>query len=261
MDFTTLATNTAGMNPGGGINKVYFALADDILNFPNRDAQNKAVMSSNITFKAGKGWNLLYVTKGEQEIKETGNDTRDNNAYVTTFEAYHPGLAEAFRQFVSEYGHREFYLLVFDCDEAYPKLVGRACAPAMLKVDVASGKAAGDKKGNTLTFTSEGPYLSAIYKGAFNPANSVILADETTPNVEDGTSFVTSANTGATEITDLLNAVVGSTIMISGGSNTNPSTISDGGNFSLTATMTLNTGSFIVLFVRGVGDFVEMSRG
>lgn len=261
MDFTNLSKNMAGTNAGGGINKVYFALADDILNFPDRDAQNKAAISNNITFKTGKGWNLLYVTKDEQELKETGNDTRDNNAYSTTFDAFHPGLQETFRQFVSEYGHQEFYLLVFDCEEPYPKLIGRKCAPATLKIDVASGKAVGDKKGNTMTFKSEGPYLAAIYKGAFNPANSVILADEDTPDVADGVSFVTSANTGATEITDLLNAVVGSTIMISGGSNTNPSTINDGGNFSLTATMTLNTGSYIVLFVRGAHDFVELSRG
>jgi hypothetical protein len=261
MNFDLLKTNTAGNNAGGGINKVYFALADDILNFPDRDAANKAVISGNITFKTGKGWNLLYTTKGEQEIKETGNDTRDNNAYSTTFDAYHPGLAEPFRQFISENGHKEFYVLVFDCEEAYPKLIGRKCAPAMLKVDVASGKAVGDKKGNTMTFTSEGPYLAAIYKGAFNPANTVILADETTPDVADGVSFVTSANTGATEITDLLNAVVGSTIMLQGGSNTNPSTINDGGNFSLTATMTLSTGSFINLFVRGAHDFVELTRG
>lgn len=130
-----------------------------------------------------------------------------------------------------------------------------------MKVSVDSGKAIGDKKGNTMSFVSAGPYLSAIYKGAFNPANSVILADEDTPDIADGTSFVTSVNTVATEITDLLNAVVGSTIMISGGSNTFASTIDDGGNFSLTATMTLNTGSFIVLFVRGAHDFVELSRG
>lgn len=261
MDFTNLGKNMAGTNPGGGLNKVYFALADDILNFPDRDAQNKAAISGNITFKTGKGWNLLYVTKDEQELKESGNDTRDNNAYSTTFDAYHPGLAETFRQFVSEHGHEEFYLLVFDCVEPYPKLIGRKCAPATMKVDVASGKAVGDKRGNTMSFKSEGPYLAAIYKGAFNPANTIILADETTPDVADGTSFVTSANSGATEITDLLNAVVGSTIMLQGGSNTNPSTIVDGGNFSLTATMTLSTGAYIVLFVRGAHDFVELSRG
>jgi hypothetical protein len=263
MNFDLLKTNSAGNNTGGGLNQVYLALADDILNFPERDAQNKAVISGNITFKTGKGWNLLYVTKGEQEIKEAGNDTRDNNAYSTSFEAYHPGLAEPFRQFVSENGHKEFYLLVFDCDETYPKLIGRKCSPAMMKVDVASGKAVSDKKGNTMTFTSEGPYLAAIYKGAFNPANAVIPANEDTPDVEDGVSFVTSANTQATEITDLLNAVVGSTVMLQGGSNTNPSTIDDGGNFSLAgaATMTLSAGSFIDLFVRGAHDFVELRRG
>jgi len=263
MDFTLLANKTAGGISGGGLNRVYFCLAADVLNFPDREASNKAVISDDITFKAGKGWQLLYVTKDQQQLKETGNDLRDNDAYSSTFEGYHPGLGEAFRQFVSEHGSDEFYLLLFDCASPYPILLGRKCSPASMKVDVDSGKAVGDMKGNTMTFTSEGPYLSAIYKGAFDPANSVIPADEDEPDVKDGVSFVTSPNTVATEITDLLNAVVGSTIMISGGSNTNSSTIQDGGNFSLAGgvTMTLSVGSFIRLFVRGAHDFVELARG
>jgi hypothetical protein len=263
MDFTLLATKTAGGISGGGLNRIYFALANDILSFPDREASNKAVISDDITFKAGKGWHLLYVTKEEQQLTETGNDLRDNDAYTSSLKAYHPGLGEAFRQFASEHGSDEFYLLLFDCTQPYPLLLGRKCSPATMKIDVDSGTKVGDMKGNTMTFTSEGPYLSAIYKGAFDAANSVIPADEDTPDVTDGVNFVTSPNTAATEITDLLNAVVGSTIVISGGSNTNSSTIQDGGNFSLAGgvTMTLSVGTFIRIFVRGAHDFVELARG
>jgi hypothetical protein len=263
VDFTLLAKKTAGPIAGGGLNRVYFTLASDILQIPDRDAGNKAVISDNIVLKSGKSWQLLYVTKDLQQLQEKGNELRDNDACSSTFEAYHPGLGEAFRQFVSEHGSDEFYLLIFDCANPYPILLGRKCSPASMKVDVDSGKAIGDMKGNTMTFTSEGPYLSAIYKGAFDPAGSVIPPDTTTPNVADGVSFVTSPNTGATVITNLLNATVGSYVILSGGSDTNPSTIQDGGNFSLAGgvTMTLDLGSFIRLFVRGVGDFVEMARG
>jgi len=263
MDFTLLAKKMQGAISGGGLNKVFFCLASDVLTLPNRDAGSKAVISDDIVLKAGKSWQLLYVTKEEQQLKETGNDIRDNDAFTSTFEAYHPGLGEAFRQFVSEHGSDEFYLLLFDCATPYPILLGRPCSPASMKVEVDSGKAVGDKKGNTMTFTSEGPYLSAIYKGHFDPAGSVFAPDATTPSVADGVSFVTSPNTQATEITDLQNAVVGSTLILSGGSAVNPTTIQDGGFFSLAGgvTMTLDVGMFIRLFVRGAHDFVELARG
>lgn len=261
MDFTALASKTTEPTAGGGLNQVYFALASDIAQFPDRDAQNKAVISGNITFNTGKGWNLLYVTRDEQQLKEEGVDMRDNDAISSTFEAHHPGLAETFRQFVAEHGKDEFYLLIFDCAKQYPILFGRKCSPASMKISIDSGKAVGDRKGNTMTFNSDGPYPCAIYKGAFNPANTVILADETVPDVEDGSFFVTSANTAATAITDLDNASVGSTIILAGGSSTNASTIANTGNFSLTAAMTLTTGAYIQLYVRGAHDFVELSRG
>lgn len=261
MDLSLLKNKPAGPLAGGGINKVYFALADDILTFPDRDAGNKAVISSDVVFKTGKGWNLLYTTKFKQKLVENGNDLRDNDAYTSVFTAYHPGLKETLRQFISEHGSDEMYLLVYDCAESYPILIGRKCCPCTMKADVDSGEGIDSESGNTLTFTSMGPYLSAHYKGVFESSDGVIAADDTSPDVSTGTSFITSANSGPTEIIDLDNAVPGSTITISGGSNTNSSTISDGGNFSLTGPMTLSVGSFISLYVRGPHDFVELARG
>jgi hypothetical protein len=75
----------------------------------------------------------------------------------------------------------------------------------------------------------------------------VIVDDDATPDVSLGTKFVTSANTNV--------------YTIYGGSDSNPSTISDGGNFGLTDTMTLNAGSYIVLQAAENGIFYEIERG
>jgi len=261
MDLSQLKTKPTGPNMGGGWNKVQIANAADVLQFPDRDAGNKAVISNDIVFKTGKGWETLYLTKDKMKLNEKGSGKRDNDSNTTTFTAKYPGIGDLIRQFISEHGSDEFYLLINKCDSDYPILVGRKCNPAFLDYEYDSGEAAADDNDNTLTFVSTGPYTSAKYKGAITAGQTVFAADDATPDVSVGTQFITSANTAATEITDLDNPVVGSTITILGGSNTNSSTIADGGNFSLTAAMTLSLGSFITLFVRADDDYVELSRG
>jgi len=87
-----------------------------------------------------------------------------------------------------------------------------------------------------------------------------IVADDTTPDVRSGSIFITSANTGATAITDLDNPTVGETITIIGGSDTNPSTIADSGNFKLSGDMTLGLDDSITLFVKEDNYYIELSR-
>jgi len=88
-----------------------------------------------------------------------------------------------------------------------------------------------------------------------------LAADDTSPSVAAGTSFITIANTGATAITTLDDAVAGETYTIYGGSDADSSTIADAGEFDLTAGMTLDLGSYIVLYARATDDFLELARG
>jgi hypothetical protein len=81
-----------------------------------------------------------------------------------------------------------------------------------------------------------------------------------TPDVSGGSYFVTSANTGATAITDLDNPVVGATYVICGGSDTNSSTIGDSGNFNLSSAFTASLDSCIALKCQADNDYVELSR-
>jgi len=87
-----------------------------------------------------------------------------------------------------------------------------------------------------------------------------IAADDTTPDVSGGNIFVTSANTGATAITDLDNPQVGQIIHIIGGSDTSSSTIADSGNFNLSAAWTASLDDVLILFVQADNDYVEIGR-
>lgn len=87
-----------------------------------------------------------------------------------------------------------------------------------------------------------------------------LAADATTADAVDGTDFITSVNTVATAITTIANAVKGETYKITGGSSTNASTIANAGNFTLSAAMTLNVGTWIELIYNG-SKFIETSRG
>ena len=90
---------------------------------------------------------------------------------------------------------------------------------------------------------------------------STIADGDTTPSVSSGNVFVTSANTGATAITDLDDPTVGQLIIIIGGSATNSSTIADGANFKLNGTtFTASVDESILLWVKADNYYVELSR-
>ena len=104
--------------------------------------------------------------------------------------------------------------------------------------------------------------ISRKVGGAVEVPEPVILApDATTADAADGTEFVTSANTGATALTDIENAITGERYTITGGGGTpNATTIANSGNFFLTAAITLTDGVFITVEKTG-GKFVEIARG
>lgn len=103
-------------------------------------------------------------------------------------------------------------------------------------------------------------YSRKVAGDVAEPEKVVLAADAVTADAADGTHFVTSANTGATAITNILNGVTGEVYTIEGGSNTNSSTIADGGNFLLTAAFSAAVGAYIKLKYNG-SIFVEIERG
>jgi len=85
--------------------------------------------------------------------------------------------------------------------------------------------------------------------------------DQTTPSVKYHTSLKTGINTAATAITDILDSTIGDYIYIKGNSGANPSTIAAAAaKFDLEADVVLNENTLILLYHRGVDDFVEIER-
>lgn len=90
---------------------------------------------------------------------------------------------------------------------------------------------------------------------------TILAPDATTADADNGTRFITSANTGATAFTDITNAVEGATYRLEGGSSTNATTIAKSGKFSrLSAAITLNAGVYVEVLYQG-GVFIETNRG
>lgn len=86
-------------------------------------------------------------------------------------------------------------------------------------------------------------------------------ADDTTPSVAKHSSLVSVANTVATAITDIDDAVVGKEIRLKSGSIVNAITIAVAGKFSLlTAPWTPGLNDVIILKKRSDGKFIELSR-
>jgi len=86
-------------------------------------------------------------------------------------------------------------------------------------------------------------------------------ANDTTPSVLNHTSLVSVANTQATALTNIDDAVVGTPIRLKCGNVTNGVTIAASGNFSLlTAAWTPAVGDELWLIKRSDGKFVEINR-
>ena len=103
--------------------------------------------------------------------------------------------------------------------------------------------------------------ISRTAAGTEEEIEKVILAaDATTADASEGNVFVTSANTQATALTDIENALAGEKYTIEGGSSTNATTVANGGKFFLTGAMTLNEGTFLTVEFNGT-KFVEFARG
>ena len=88
-----------------------------------------------------------------------------------------------------------------------------------------------------------------------------LTTDDVTPDVSTATVWTSVANGGATAITDLDNPTPGVFYTLIVGSATNPISIADAGNFSLTAAWAPDSvGDNIVLYVNADNDYYEISR-
>jgi hypothetical protein len=90
---------------------------------------------------------------------------------------------------------------------------------------------------------------------------NTIAANDTTPSVRVGTIFRTSANGGATAITNFNDGFDGQRILVIGGSDTNASTMASGTYLKLSAAMTLGQyDSIELIFDKTNNVWIEIGR-
>ncbi|MBD5238209.1 MAG: hypothetical protein HDS64_00340 [Bacteroidales bacterium] len=98
-------------------------------------------------------------------------------------------------------------------------------------------------------------------RGAAVKSSLMFEPDATEPSVAGALEFMTGANTKATAITALQDAIPGIVYTIHGSGTANASTIASGGGFSLTKAITLNEGAWIKLVADDAGKLHEVARG
>jgi len=94
----------------------------------------------------------------------------------------------------------------------------------------------------------------------FNNTGAAATADDATPSIANIETLTTPANTGATEITQLDDAAAYQRITIICTSSTNAPTITDGGNFALSASWAPAAGDTLTLITITGTAWYEISR-
>jgi len=111
----------------------------------------------------------------------------------------------------------------------------------------------------------DGKFVEVKREITTTAATLVELApNATTANGADGVNFLTGTNTGATNLTDITNAVDGTVYTITGGGGTpNATTVNKAGKFSrIASNITLANDVFIkVMYVAATDNFIEVARG
>jgi len=264
MDLTLLEEITTQSTAGNGYSGLRIAFKDDLEAIPLPSDDDKGVISDDFIFKAGKDWLSIFSNEKEFQVTEENGEVLYQIAYTSSLNVFIPGENKFWRQFVNEGNSiKDIYVLLDSCTPLETMVMGKGkCCPARMKVNFDSGKATTDPKGFTITITVEQEGLNCKYEGV-GAANATfqIGVDETTPDVSKGTAtYLLPENTGATEITTLANAVIGTLVTLKWQSTTNHSTLTSGVVFQLAGAFTPATGATLTLQVTTAGTFAERHR-
>jgi len=264
MDLTKLKDKTTQSTSGGGYFGFRIALQEDLEAIPNSDPTSPGLTTDDFIFKAGKSWILVYAENTEYELSEEAAEMIGSDAYTSTLKGFFPGENENVRDFINlKHASKRMYILIDNCEDMASYLFGKGlCCPASLKINYKSGKKPGDAKGFEFTAKTEQLGVITKYTGVGSINNVYQFdANDTTPDVSKGTgTYLIPANTGATVITTLDNAVVGSLVTLKWNSATNMSTLADGLIFHLTEAFTPALGATLTLQVLKDDEFSERHR-
>ena len=242
----------------------------DVATWPNRDSKG-VVMSGSIVFAANKYAIKMQVTGSKTSLPLTSEGEEDAVGFTSLPEFQFPGNSVEFLEFISNWTNKNIAVAikVGACDGGTPyyQVYGTPCNPLSLLIE---GQNDNEKTASMVKFQqfTKSKVVTGVYYGTFTfDSATTVSADATTVDVTNGSGeYQLQDNTGATEITDLVNAAVGGVYTLIGSGGSNAATIDSGGNFFLTggATWTGDAGATLTVRAHDAGSsdffFVEVSR-
>ena len=181
IDFTDIDKNLPnGENMGGITQKVYFGYHADVATFPPKPVapatlETAAVLTGDLTMKAGKRMFSLYITDdtGEFTIEPVGEI--DGKSFVEHLSFFHPGLQKKIAGFINAAKNENLVFIVKDSDgQTY--LMGDSLRPAVFAGapdGFGTGKETAARKGISMEFTYKTANLY-VYTGTVPLTEAVI---------------------------------------------------------------------------------------
>lgn len=229
--------NKASGAPRGKDTEIVIFRWDQITSNNGRDARG-VMITGNYAFGAGMYATQVYATSSSISLPRGIEGDEDKTAYSQVPEFAHPGSPLEIEELQFDLMNKPLGVAVrvgaCDGETPYYKVYGSKCNPLRLIVE---GQDDNEGVMDIMRFEMSRP--SSVppgrYTGTFTlDTATVVAADATAVDVSGGNGeYQLTDNTGATEITNLSNAVNGGKYTLIGSGGSNPATLDADGAFIL----------------------------
>lgn len=212
-----------------GKGKVYLALVEDILSWPDRDGKG-VKMLGNFTFKPGRSWHHVYMTPSKQDRSWESEGEEDAISITQKFVGVHPGDALESAEFVQQWLGKSVIVAEEFCDGSPINIIGTPCAPLSLQPSFTGNN---ESTGFTMTFQAyaktnmlPGYYYGDIVEGApFEVVDNEALA----LSEANGTQYLLVEDADADTIAVATNTLDhGTVVSLIGQGGSSPATLATG---------------------------------
>jgi len=165
-------TWTDGTENMGGLQTIgYYALVDDIDNFPELPS-NPSTAAEEVTLEASPGFTMkadkyfykIYSTQETSEVVDENQGEPDGQSFVHRAEIFFPGTTAEALAFAKNVNNSNMVFIFLEAD-GKRRVIGSRAFPAKCKPTFTTGKATADRKGMTMEIMSYGYTPAPLYTG------------------------------------------------------------------------------------------------
>lgn len=163
-------TYPQGRSNPGGVTRILYAFAEDILTFPTTADTETATtlesvieLSGAIVMKTGKQFHDLYCTLEEGQVKSNIVGPRDGKGFENMVELSYPGNDPVFLGFIASVANRQIVLIVKEKNNVL-RVIGSLEDPAYLETgEYDGGKKIADGRKTVFSFKDTKATPAPIY--------------------------------------------------------------------------------------------------